>query len=157
MTDLSNFIKLILCSTALMMIDSISTKSYADHIVGGNLEMIAKNSIPGQFTMRLIIFQNEEFGVSGTEPTNQGFMIYRTRDNQKMKYVIADMSNYGEGNVVYFNDSCSQNRRLKTRKLVYEEEVNLDPALYDDPAGYYVVWADGYRNAGLNNIIELGT
>lgn len=81
-------------------------------------------------------------------------MIYRTRDNQKMKFVIADIANFGEVNVVYFNDSCSQNRRLKTRKLVYEEEVNLDPALYDDSAGYYVVWADGYRNLGLTNIMN---
>jgi hypothetical protein len=130
----------------------VAFTSYADHIVGGNLEMIARDNIPGRYTMRLIIFQDEEFGVAGVEPSSQGFMIYRTRDNQKMKFVIAEIANYGEGNVVYFNDSCSQNRKLKTRKLIYEEEVNLDPALYDDPAGYYVVWADGYRDAGLNNI-----
>lgn len=127
---------------------------YADHIVGGNLEMIAKDKTPGNYTLRLVIFQNEELNVSANEPFSQGFMIYRTRDNQKMQYVIAEQKNYGQTSVVYFNDSCSQNRRLKTGKLVYEADVKLEPAQYDDPRGYYVVWIDCCRNANINNIVK---
>jgi hypothetical protein len=101
--------------------------------------MIAIDNVSGRYTVRLIIFQDKELGVGGAEPFSQEFMILRTRDNQKMKFVIADLISYDEGNVISGNNAYTQKRRLKTRKLIYEDGITLDPTQYDDQEGYYVV------------------
>lgn len=142
--------------TALLIFLLCGAESRADHIMGGNIEMEALDPTPGRYLIRLIIFQNEYWDVGGYEPGNQGMMIYRTRDNQKMKYFLLDLANFGQTDFSYFNDSCAVDRRLKTGRRVYEAEVKLNPSEYNDPGGYYIVWADCCRNTALSNIVMPG-
>ena len=59
-------------------------------------------------------------------------------------------------NVVYDNAACAESRQLKTSEIRYVADVFLDPAVYNDSQGYYVVWERCCRNNAINNIQNPG-
>ena len=53
--------------------------------------------------------------------------------------------------VQYTNIDCTRGE-LITRKIVYYQAIYLDPAIYNEPEGYYVTWERCCRNNTINNI-----
>ncbi|MCK5705398.1 MAG: hypothetical protein KAI29_29815, partial [Cyclobacteriaceae bacterium] len=55
--------------------------------------------------------------------------------------------------VPYTNPECT-NDKLVTNRIVYTSEVQLNPNLFSDPEGYYMVWERSCRNNIINNIVK---
>lgn len=58
--------------------------------------------------------------------------------------------------VRYDNQACANLRNLRVLAMNYSTEIYLNPATYNDPAGYYVVWDRCCRSADINNIQNPG-
>ena len=54
--------------------------------------------------------------------------------------------------LVYANPACARSRGLETSEVRYSSAVQFDPALFDDTAGYYIVWETCCRNQNVTNI-----
>jgi hypothetical protein len=55
--------------------------------------------------------------------------------------------------VSYSQPECSTGE-LQTNKLIYTTTLNLDPDIFNDPAGYYVSWERCCRNYNITNIFS---
>ncbi len=122
----------------------------ASHIVGGNFEMIANGGRPGSFSLALSLFFDEANGRQGAVTQTITASIFRKSDNIRMTDVTMYLQNRTA--VVYANEACAQARSLKTSDIRYLAQLNVNPALFADPAGYYLVWDNCCRNAAITNI-----
>jgi gliding motility-associated-like protein len=65
------------------------------------------------------------------------------KQNVKLDYVsITDLD--------YKDKECVSGFTLSTSKVIFSADVTLNKALYTNPAGYYIIWADGDRNKTVN-------
>lgn len=133
--------------------------TYANHIVGGELQMRPAGS-PNRYEITLIQFWD------------QNNLIIPTQDNPGNRDVSVDLYIYQKSNkrykarvtldylsteqITYQNRACANSRSLNTSIGYYEGIVYLDPAAYNDPGGYYIVWERCCRNEDINNIKEPG-
>ncbi|HEY3403971.1 MAG TPA: gliding motility-associated C-terminal domain-containing protein [Ohtaekwangia sp.] len=134
--------------------------SKATHIVGGEFEFLFRNINPSngfyRYNLSLILyFDNRE----GNPAAKDGFVdirIYRRRDNAIMETIRLD--SMVSTNVKYFQPKCSSGLSISTRRMYYTYKVgnqqslySLNPNLYTDPQGYYIVWERCCRNYNITN------
>lgn len=141
--------KILLLITLFML----SVTGYAFHIVGGEIELVHVNGFI--YDLNLIQY----FDRAQTDnPNPEGVVtvvIYRNSDDQPVETFV--LSLVSEIPVNYTNNECALDE-LITSRVLFNNRVSLDPDLYSDPEGYYVVWERCCRNAGIVNIINpLGT
>lgn len=121
----------------------------ATHIVGGEFEIL---HIEGD---RYLFRQIQYFDVINGNPQAKDLQIdasiFRKRENVFVRSVL--MRYQSESLVPYTNPECT-NDRLVTTRIVYTTEVTLDPNLFSDPEGYYMVWERCCRNNIITNIIR---
>jgi len=123
--------------------------SHATHIVGGEFEFIHIGD--NRYTIRMIQYFDV---INGNPQARDGFVdasIFRKKDS-----VFVDMVRLpliSSSRVEYTNPSCS-NSNLVTDRIVYETTVELDPDLYDDEQGYYLIWERCCRNNIINNVVN---
>ncbi|MCK5367551.1 MAG: gliding motility-associated C-terminal domain-containing protein, partial [Cyclobacteriaceae bacterium] len=126
----------------------VSYFSLATHIVGGEFEI---HHIEGD---RYLFRQIQYFDVVNGNPQAKdqqiNASIFRKKDNVFVRSVL--MLFQSESYVPYTNPECT-NDKLVTNRIVYSTEVNLNPALFSDPQGYYMVWERCCRNNIINNIV----
>ena len=125
--------------------------SLATHQVGGQLEMQAIGNVPGRY--RIIVTQYFEDGTPGIarQASTGRLGIFRKSDNVLVRSF--DVNETGRRQpVIYANEFCAQQRNLKFVVSTYEATLQLEPATYADPQGYYISYQTRNRNAGLNNI-----
>lgn len=138
--------RLVLTSAFIMILSSIS---FATHIVGGEFEIL---HIEGD---RYLFRQIQYFDVVNGNPQAKDLdinaSIFRKRDNVFIRSVY--MPYRSESYVPYTNPTCT-NDRLVTNKIIYSAEVTLDPTLFSDPEGYYMVWERCCRNNIITNIVK---
>ena len=123
---------------------------FATHIVGGEFEL--KNI--GEYRYRLTL--NLYFDNTGSPGAKDGSVtvdMFRKSDDFALDRFTLLLKN--ESLVEYTNPDCAVGQ-LSTNKIVYWEEFELHPEVYNDPGGYYVVWERCCRNNGINNIIDPG-
>ncbi len=136
-----------------LLLSALTRPVLASHIVGGNFEM-AYQGTPGNFLLSMRLFFDEANG-SRTSLTNQvTAVIFRKSDNEKMQDIVLVQN--GRTPVQYTNEACAKARSLKTTDVGYSANLRLNPLLYNDPAGYYIVWERCCRNAAADNILSPG-
>ncbi len=121
----------------------------AVHIVGGEMEFIYLSD--GQYRINLIQYFDE---AQSSNPGPEAFAtvyIFRNSDNAVISTHHLSLS-FQEA-VDYTNIACAIGR-LVTSRVVWSSDVSLDPATYDDPEGYYIVWERCCRNTGIRNIVN---
>lgn len=126
----------------------LSGTSIATHIVGGEFEIL---HIEGD---RYLFRQIQYFDVVNGNPQAKdqqiNASIFRKSDNLFIRSVV--MFYTTESLVPYSNPECTTDR-LITNRIEYSAEVRLDPNLFSDPEGYYMVWERCCRNNIITNIV----
>lgn len=127
----------------------LSAYASATHIVGGEFEII---HVEGD---RYLFRQIQYFDVINGNPEAKDQIInasvFRKKDNVFVTSVV--MRYQSERYVPYTNPQCTDDR-LVTNRIIYSTEVTLDPNLFSDPQGYYMVWERCCRNNIITNILR---
>lgn len=123
----------------------------ATHIVGGHLEMKALGDKPGHFRISLVYCFDEL--QTWPAAANALIVIYRKQDNQFIDSLRIDNKTInGRPPVIFANEACATQAKMKISLVRYEGDVQLDPNTYTDPSGYYLAYQTCCRNGGITNI-----
>jgi hypothetical protein len=122
---------------------------FATHLVGGEFEMLHVEG--NRYLFRQIQYFDVVNGNPEAEDQNLVASVFRKKDNLFVKSI--SFSKTTREMVRYTNPVCSD-ERLITRRIVYEAAVTLEPELFSDPEGYYVVWERCCRNNIITNIVS---
>lgn len=129
----------------------IGSYAQANHIVGGELELIHLEGF--NYRLNLIqYFDLAQTGNPGPEASLDAY-IYRKRDDVIMEIRTLPLSN--QAIVPYTNIACVIDE-LRTLRAIFTTDIYLSPELYDDPEGYYIVWERCCRNFAITNIQNPG-
>jgi gliding motility-associated-like protein len=131
-------------------------KVTASHIVGGEFQLIMKRGY--NYTLSLRMYFDDIHAQAGliNDDLNINVAIYEKSTNSLIKTVnlpriSANLINYKYNQCTDFNSS-----KVRTRLMYYSSDIFLDPDIYNDPGGYYVVWERCCRNALIINIQNPG-
>lgn len=133
----------------------ISPPAWADHIIGGELNMRSVGGAPGLFRVQMKQYWDRTRNDAGNQDPTVRLLIYRKKNPVLMEILVIKLKEtlpFVLGNVV-----CSQLRNLDYTEARYYESFQFDPAKYDDPGGYYIVWERCCRNEGLTNVVSVGS
>ncbi|MDQ1086945.1 gliding motility-associated C-terminal domain-containing protein [Siphonobacter sp. SORGH_AS_1065] len=130
----------------------------ANHIVGGNFEMVATGTTPGKYNLYVNLFFDEIGGSNTGKEASFVVSIFRKSDNQRMNAFNGNIRLYQESitPLQYSNPSCAEARGLKTSIVRYAASIDLAPADYGDPQGYYIALERCCRNTATDNITAPG-
>ncbi|MEM6643902.1 MAG: gliding motility-associated C-terminal domain-containing protein [Bacteroidota bacterium] len=135
------------CSVILMCLVLAVAKGF--HIVGGEIEFIFLQA--GRYQINLIQYfdraQDQNPGPDGTATV----YIFRNSDGALMSQHVLLLDTIEQ--VEYTNIICAR-PELRTDRIFYTANIDLDPNLYDDPEGYYIQWERCCRNSTVKNIID---
>jgi hypothetical protein len=132
----------------LMLLACVSAR--ASHIVGGEFEL---RHISGtSYRLSLILYFDEINGAPGARDPFADVRIFRKRDNFIMANAIR-LQQVSITNVDYTQPSCSKGEII-TSRILYTTTIQLSPAQYNDPQGYYVSWERCCRNYNITNIFS---
>ena len=136
---------------SLLLLWLLPLAASATHIVGGELDLRHKTG--NTYTLTLNLYFDAVTGDVGAIRPTLPAGIFVKGTNQRLVDVVMPMvsSNY----VQYTSPACSIGS-LSTRKLIYTSDVALNPAVFNNPAGYYVAVENCCRNASISNIIGPG-
>lgn len=138
----------------LALVTGLCFPALANHIVGGNMEMVAKNAAPGSYDLYLNLFFDEIGGKNTRKDPYITVSIFRKRDNTRMQNIQLNLQSTTP--VQYANPACATARSLQTSTLRYWAPIDLPVATYNDPQGYYIAWERCCRNSGADNIVSPG-
>lgn len=123
--------------------------SFATHIVGGEFEIIHLHD--NVYLFRQIQYFDKIYGNPEAQDAYIDASIFRKSDDSYIRnvrmYPVSDVV------IPYSNPSCD-NDIIVTKRIVYEETLELDPDEFDDPLGYYMVWERCCRNHAITNIVS---
>ncbi len=123
----------------------------ATHIVGGEFQI---KYISGfNYTFILNLYFDDVNGNPQAEDENATAAIFSKATNTFMGRINLDKIE--DQAVSYTNPAC-EDSRLETRKIIYMREVELAANVFNDPAGYYIVWERCCRNNIISNISDPG-
>ena len=134
-------------SLVLICIVSIAKSS---HIVGGEFNLEHQTDFNYRLSLSLYYdVQNSNFVVERDEPVILAH-IFSKRDNRLViEGLVLTLRNTSD--IQFTNPACT-NGPLQTRRLVYDDFIFLDPEIFNEPEGYYVIWERCCRNNIINNI-----
>ena len=135
----------------LLIFSSLSTR--ANHILGGNFEMINTGTV-GYYELTLNLFFDRNGRAINNSDNNYPVAIFCKSDNKLMKSLILLTSNTQGTPFVYANASCAVSVGLNVLVLKFKENIYLDPKDYADPKGYYVVFDRCCRSSSITNILS---
>jgi hypothetical protein len=124
-------------------------RALASHIVGGEFEILHQTGFT--YRVNLILYFDELNGLQGAKDPSVTAYIYRKSDNAMMRSVF--LPTFTPTPVSYTQPECSHGE-IVTTKLLYSTTLTLDPEIYDDPEGYYLVWERCCRNYTITNIFS---
>lgn len=122
----------------------------ASHIVGGDIRVVQLIPNSGSYRVRLLLLFNELSGHINAEDVDVAIRVFEKGTNRPMEFfVLPKTSNdrFLATSVITCNDDIT-----KTRMIVYENDIVLSPALYNNPDGYYLAWERCCRNVEITNI-----
>lgn len=121
----------------------------ASHIVGGEFELLHISGTT--YRLNLIIYFDKLNGDVGAKDPSATVSIFRKSTDTFISSVVLLLSD--ESSVAYTQPACS-NGEIVTDKLIYTTTLTLDPLLFNEPEGYYVVWERCCRNYTITNIFS---
>lgn len=137
---------------AVVLFVLLSIPTFASHIVGGEIELLHVSGFT--YRVNLIYYfdvaNNPNRNPQLEEPTIQ-LAIYRKKDDALMQLLTLNWLT--KSRVGYTQPSCSSGE-LITDKIIYTNTLQLSEAQYNDPNGYYIIWARCCRNYSILNIIS---
>lgn len=140
--------KLTLRLTLLLLLYCLT--SQASHIAGGNIELVALDK-PGQFQLSLNLYIDDASkSPDAIIQPSIVLSVFRKSDDKLMGDYTLKLGRRLV--LVYANPACARQRGLQTSEVRYSATVQFDPAAFDDPAGYYIVWETCCRNQNVVNI-----
>lgn len=140
--------KPIYCLFFFLVIGSFCQKASANHIVGGEMEMVHLNN----YNYQLSLIQYRD-AIQQENTVIEPYIIvrvFRKRDNRVMRDIVLYF--HKEEALVYAQPECVDDF-LKTTQVIYRATVELSPSDFDDEAGYYVAWERCCRNNSIDNIV----
>lgn len=124
---------------------------YATHIVGGHLEMKAIPDRVGHFSISLIYFFDEL--QTWPAASDALIVIYQKQDNTFMDSLrIQNQTVTNRPPVIFANETCAKQAKMRMSLVRYEGEVQLNPSKYNALSGYYLAYQTCCRNGGVVNI-----
>ncbi|WP_185731355.1 gliding motility-associated C-terminal domain-containing protein [Larkinella rosea] len=102
--------------------------------------------------LSLDLFIDEQNSSAGDIKPTVKLAVYRRKDNLKMGEF--ELPLLEQKALAVSNQACAQLRPLKLREVTYSKEIELDPARFDDPGGYYVVHGVCCRSGSIDNISQ---
>ena len=103
------------------------------------------------YKIRLILYFDQVNGNSGALDNTVNFNIFRNKDNRKMDQFEVAVKLDNE--VIEYGDrACGSAEQARTRILTYEKIQFLNPNIYNEPAGYYIMWERCCRNRNIINL-----
>ncbi|GAB3911069.1 hypothetical protein GCM10028803_51620 [Larkinella knui] len=139
------------CSLFLGVI--ATPESFGKHIYGGDMSLRVTTR-PNYYTLTLTLFFDQATSNSDTYEREIKLYIFRKSDNLRVSAV--NVTQTSSQRVRYDNQACADLRNLKVLAMNYTTEIYLNPATYNDPGGYYVVWDRCCRSADISNIQNPG-
>jgi gliding motility-associated-like protein len=132
-----------------VLLISTSKVAWSNHILGGNFELNNTGTV-GYYELKLNLFFDKARRAVTAADNNLQVAIYRKSNNQLMKAITLVSYNLSGTPFVYTNENCATSQGLNVSIISFTENLYLDPNLYNDPAGYYIVWDRCCRNAADN-------
>ncbi|WP_242919535.1 gliding motility-associated C-terminal domain-containing protein [Pontibacter liquoris] len=140
---LKRILLLLLCGLLL------SVKAWATHIVGGEFEL--EHLQQNNYKLTLNLYFDDVNGSPDALDPYITVNIYSKATNRLMQSKTMPLRQ--QSFVPYTNIDCTVGS-LRTRKLIYDEQIMLPASQYNDPAGYYITWERCCRNSTINNIVS---
>ncbi|MFN8343432.1 MAG: gliding motility-associated C-terminal domain-containing protein [Spirosomataceae bacterium] len=123
---------------------------YADHIIGGNVEMIALDNTPGRYKIIVKMYydrlkiRSSDYGIP--------ISIYRKSDKKNLTTFAVWRVDSLRRLLNFTNKNCAVQNKVQVVFDYFEREITLDPAVYNDPGGYAIVSNACCRSQELTNI-----
>ena len=131
----------------------LTGKAAASHIVGGEFSLQATGSRSANYELGLNLYFDDLNGDPRAEDAAIFVAVYSKATHARTDtFTLPRMSTTA---IPYENPTCAMGK-LGFRQIRYGRTVSLNPAVYRDPEGYYVVWERCCRNAAITNIIDPG-
>ena len=121
----------------------------ATHIVGGGFSYSRVSYDTYRFNLTL--YFDYINGNSGAKDSYATCHLFRISDNaylDSLDLPLVDSSRF----LPFSNPRCGTKVNLKTQVLQYSRLVQVDPALFNDSKGYYLIWERCCRNNVITNI-----
>ncbi|AQG82283.1 hypothetical protein AWR27_02725 [Spirosoma montaniterrae] len=116
--------------------------------------MQAVSTTPGLFRIQLNQYWDAtQVGTGNRDPTVT-ILIYRKQNPILVESITIPLRE--ELPLAFDNAACARLRNLNFSQARYYQDVQLDPARYNDPGGYYMVWERCCRNDALTNAVSVG-
>ena len=136
----------VLCCCFLMIAHSTTAK----HIFGGDFTMLASRTQNGWFNLSLNLFFDQNLVSLEAFEQSVTVTIFRKNDNRRITQLQLPLTTTTP--IAYDNVACAELRKLKTSEVKFSAEVFLDPAVYNHPQGYYIIWERCCRSNDIDNI-----
>ncbi|MCC9166095.1 gliding motility-associated C-terminal domain-containing protein [Pontibacter harenae] len=130
---------------------AFSFQSFATHLVGGEFEL--KHLVDYNYRLSLNLYFDEINGSPNAKDNSIYVSIFEKGSNTRIQDFFIPLIRQERLN--YTNIACTTND-LKTSRMLYYKDIFLDPAIFNSPQGYYVVWERCCRNNTAINIVEPG-
>ncbi|MBA4853384.1 gliding motility-associated C-terminal domain-containing protein [Emticicia sp. BO119] len=130
---------------------TITLKSFATHIVGGEIELVqVKNPSPGiTHEVTLNLYFDAINGRPAAEDISITLTFIRKRDLARIGEAVCQR--VYRDLIQYIDPACSKGD-LQTLLIKYRANLNLPETTFSDPGGYAIVWERCCRNTIITNI-----
>ena len=131
---------------------------FANHIVGGEIEMKFIGDSLGDYKYRISLiqyfdcYQDGEVPLPNPGPDNSvTYSIFKRSDGSLVENRTMFITS--QTFVPYTNPACAVGF-ICTIRVVYSHEIYLNPNKFDDPEGYDISWARCCRNKNTKNLVN---
>ena len=137
----------------ILMSASLSVR--ANHILGGNFELnnVGTN---GFYELKLNLFFDKATRQVNTSDNNYAVAIFQKSNNKLMKTLTLSTFQLQGTPFVFTNEKCAASQGLNISVISYMQNIYLDPDVYKDPQGYYIMWDRCCRNVASNIVNPIG-
>jgi gliding motility-associated-like protein len=125
--------------------------AFSHHIAGADLSMQAVTTTNKNFRISLNIYIEDKNSPIAGANLEEIVVIFRKRDNAKMDRFFL-RRNQPPAFLVFQNPVCADQNNLKIYRSIFYLDVFLDPNIYNDPDGYYIMFDRCCRSQELTNI-----
>lgn len=123
----------------------------AFHIVGGEIEF--RTLDVGLYRISLIQYRDAAQTDNTFFEDEINVVIFSNKDNSRVGEYFLNLVSISD--VPYSNQECARDE-LKTAKVIYTADVQLNPEEFADEEGYYIVYERCCRNHVIKNINNPG-
>jgi len=119
-------------------------------LVGGEIQLLHFRDF--QYNLNLIQYFDRGQIDNPNPETEVMVFVFKNSDGEQVETFLLNF--VMEEQLPTSNDDCQIDEVVNFR-VFYTAEISLDPDIYNDPAGYPIVWDRCCRNEGIINIVTL--